>query len=159
MQSAARQRQRHIDAACGYALGGYLGLTLTWVSLITLPAFGLYGWLMAAVAGFFGLLRSITLPARFRVILGVELIACVLVAVVFMAYNAPLMVVGMGMLFSAGFAYPVVRLFRNDFAKPPPAWLCKDCGYALFGLETDRCPECGRAFDPDRVPALDHKKT
>ncbi len=24
---------------------------------------------------------------------------------------------------------------------------CNDCGYCLFGL-TDRCPECGRRFDP-----------
>ncbi len=24
---------------------------------------------------------------------------------------------------------------------------CHDCGYCLFG-QADRCPECGRAFDP-----------
>src|SRR5436305_14684318 len=25
---------------------------------------------------------------------------------------------------------------------------CLGCGYALRGLESRRCPECGRAFDP-----------
>ncbi len=25
---------------------------------------------------------------------------------------------------------------------------CRDCGYALDGLRTHECPECGRAFDP-----------
>jgi hypothetical protein len=29
---------------------------------------------------------------------------------------------------------------------------CRGCGYDLQKLDTDRCPECGRAFDPD-----DHK--
>jgi hypothetical protein len=37
-------------------------------------------------------------------------------------------------------------------AAPPrsnqPIGLCLDCGYALFGLPTPRCPECGREFDP-----------
>jgi hypothetical protein len=26
---------------------------------------------------------------------------------------------------------------------------CKNCHYALEGLAEHRCPECGRAFDPD----------
>lgn len=29
-----------------------------------------------------------------------------------------------------------------------PIGLCLDCGYALRGLPTPRCPECGREFDP-----------
>src|SRR5678815_4137000 len=29
-----------------------------------------------------------------------------------------------------------------------PLGLCLDCGYALHGLPTPRCPECGREFDP-----------
>src|SRR2546430_16461031 len=29
-----------------------------------------------------------------------------------------------------------------------PIGLCLDCGYALRGLPTPRCPECGRGFDP-----------
>ncbi|MFG0252061.1 MAG: hypothetical protein ACF8NJ_04220 [Phycisphaerales bacterium JB038] len=27
---------------------------------------------------------------------------------------------------------------------------CRGCGYRLDGLGEHRCPECGRAFDPDR---------
>ena len=26
---------------------------------------------------------------------------------------------------------------------------CLDCGYMLFGLPKNRCPECGRSFNPD----------
>src|SRR4051812_38696663 len=28
--------------------------------------------------------------------------------------------------------------------------LCFDCNYPLRGLESRHCPECGRAFDPDK---------
>lgn len=31
---------------------------------------------------------------------------------------------------------------------PPGATFCKHCGYCLFGLPENRCPECGSAFDP-----------
>jgi hypothetical protein len=31
---------------------------------------------------------------------------------------------------------------------PPEAATCLDCGYALRGLASRSCPECGRAFDP-----------
>jgi hypothetical protein len=30
--------------------------------------------------------------------------------------------------------------------------LCDGCGYSLIGLMTDRCPECGRQFDPTALP-------
>ena len=42
----------------------------------------------------------------------------------------------------------------TDLHTPHPAQhagsigLCLDCGYALHGLPTPRCPECGREFDP-----------
>lgn len=29
-----------------------------------------------------------------------------------------------------------------------PRMFCKGCGYALAGLESRLCPECGRGFDP-----------
>lgn len=29
-----------------------------------------------------------------------------------------------------------------------PGMFCRVCGYALVGLSENRCPECGRAFDP-----------
>src|SRR3954464_2705525 len=33
-------------------------------------------------------------------------------------------------------------------ASMTPRMFCKGCGYALVGLESRVCPECGRAFDP-----------
>jgi hypothetical protein len=29
----------------------------------------------------------------------------------------------------------------------PPRVFCKGCGYALVGLQSNKCPECGRGFD------------
>lgn len=31
--------------------------------------------------------------------------------------------------------------------------LCVHCGYPRRGLDSDRCPECGQAFEPDPTPA------
>jgi hypothetical protein len=31
---------------------------------------------------------------------------------------------------------------------------CEKCGYLLIGLREPRCPECGTAFDPARLPDL-----
>jgi hypothetical protein len=31
----------------------------------------------------------------------------------------------------------------------PEMMRCLDCGYDLHGLSENRCPECGRGFDPD----------
>lgn len=30
--------------------------------------------------------------------------------------------------------------------------LCEACGYSLIGITSDRCPECGRRFDPMQLP-------
>jgi hypothetical protein len=43
--------------------------------------------------------------------------------------------------------------YESRHAGPPiateqPIGLCLTCGYALHGLPTPRCPECGREFDP-----------
>jgi hypothetical protein len=29
---------------------------------------------------------------------------------------------------------------------------CEGCGYSLVGIVTDRCPECGRSYDPAELP-------
>lgn len=36
----------------------------------------------------------------------------------------------------------------------PPGAVCRGCGYDLTGLETSRCPECGREFDPARPATM-----
>jgi len=30
--------------------------------------------------------------------------------------------------------------------------LCDECGYSLVGIQSDRCPECGKAFEPTELP-------
>src|SRR5690349_19599541 len=37
---------------------------------------------------------------------------------------------------------------QHDDADTQPIGLCLTCNYALRGLPTPRCPECGREFDP-----------
>jgi len=40
-------------------------------------------------------------------------------------------------------------------AEPVPEeydFLCEGCGYSLVGLMSDRCPECGKPFDPADLP-------
>lgn len=29
---------------------------------------------------------------------------------------------------------------------------CEGCGYSLLGLSGDRCPECGKPYDPTELP-------
>lgn len=45
-----------------------------------------------------------------------------------------------------------MTLAANEIVASSGPWprlgLCLDCGYALHGLATPRCPECGREFDP-----------
>ena len=40
-------------------------------------------------------------------------------------------------------------------AAADPPRRCAGCGYDLRGLEQLRCPECGLAFDPNRLPRAD----
>jgi len=30
--------------------------------------------------------------------------------------------------------------------------LCEGCGYSLVGIQSDRCPECGKVFEPNQLP-------
>jgi hypothetical protein len=36
----------------------------------------------------------------------------------------------------------------------PPNARCVGCGYSLYKLEVDRCPECGKAFDRRDLPSM-----
>lgn len=44
---------------------------------------------------------------------------------------------------------PPPRRIMARMTPAPPIGSCWECGYLLRGLETHRCPECGRPFDPD----------
>jgi hypothetical protein len=37
-------------------------------------------------------------------------------------------------------------------SKIPPSWNCRACGYLLFGLSENRCPECNTPFDRADLP-------
>src|SRR4051794_30257526 len=50
---------------------------------------------------------------------------------------------------------PVGTVLRHDPAREVPAEydvFCEGCGYSLAGIAADRCPECGRAYDPAERP-------
>jgi hypothetical protein len=54
----------------------------------------------------------------------------------------------MGLVFDCAIAAATFYVLRH----PPPItepWTCAGCGYLLYGLPEPRCPECGRAFDPN----------
>jgi hypothetical protein len=36
----------------------------------------------------------------------------------------------------------------------PPNAKCVACGYSLYQLESDRCPECGKIFDPNNPESM-----
>jgi len=44
----------------------------------------------------------------------------------------------------AVFVCTVPRAVKNDLC-------CSHCGYWLYGLDSDRCPECGEPFEPVSV--------
>jgi len=148
------QAQRRIDVACGYALGSYIGVTLTWLAVLISPGLALFALLIAGVGGLIGTLRSLlVLPLRFWLI-PVASLFYVKLALVCSYYNVVFVIFFAGVGFTAGFAVPIARLFRHDFARTIPPWVCKRCGYALLGLREPVCPECGEGFDPDKVPDL-----
>ena len=144
--------QRRIDIACGYALGSYIGVTLAWVSMLVGSGFALFALLIAGVAGLFGTLRTIIgMKPRFWITPLFALLYTKL-ALVCLYYEAGLVLMTAGMAFTAAFTLPIIWLFKHDFARSIPPWVCKGCGYPLTGLPGPRCPECGVPFDPYRVP-------
>lgn len=160
MHGLTRQAQRRIDLACGYALGAYISSTFVWVAILLLPGLALFGVIMAVVAGLVGTLRVLTMPRRFWIIPGCTLLYLVIALVLEQTSpgTAELQTAGVGMLYSAALIAPLIHLFRNDFAKSIPPWLCRSCGYPLLGLTEPLCPECGEAFDPEQVPQVDNTK-
>lgn len=44
--------------------------------------------------------------------------------------------------------FSAARISRVDSTEASVTIYCRKCGYALVGLSENRCPECGRGFDP-----------
>ena len=154
MLNPLKQAQRRVDIACGYALGAYIGVTLTWISILPGSGFAFFALLIAAVAGFFGTLRTlIRLPLRFWIIPLTSLLYLSMVPIA-MGYGVAIVAVGLGVVYSTVYAYLIYRLFKHDFAKTIPPWVCKGCGYPLLGLTEPSCPGCGQRFDLDDVPKV-----
>ncbi len=54
-------------------------------------------------------------------------------------------------MYSPSLAWPVQYSDMSaDPAQADPTMYCKGCWYVLDGLPENRCPECGRPFDPKR---------
>src|SRR4029078_9034741 len=50
-------------------------------------------------------------------------------------------------------APPEPRVFDSGGVVPAEYDVfCEGCGYSLAGIVTDRCPECGRVYDPNELP-------
>lgn len=150
-----RRRQHRIDVAFGYALGAYLGVSLSWLGmLLDIAGITFFALLLVTIAGFFGSLRTLlNLPARFSLLpLGsLGYLAGVLTCA---HYDTMILSTAMGITFSIVFAPLVHRLYKKDFAQTIPPWVCRGCGYTLLGLSDPACPECGRRFDPEDLPKL-----
>ena len=62
--------------------------------------------------------------------------------------------IGLGLPAAAGFIlwrWEKRRLARTGEGGPA----CDKCGYLLIGLESKRCPECGRAVERDSIEDLE----
>lgn len=61
-----------------------------------------------------------------------------------------------GLCFGFGFQFAFrkpTRRFLREYLNQRGYSLCVHCGYDLRGQTTPRCPECGNAFDADRLSA------
>ena len=155
MLNGPQRKQRRVDIACGYALGAYLGVVLTWLAILLTHDAALFALLITAVAGLIGTLRVIIgrLPMRFWLIPVASLVYAKVV-LISSAYGTVQVAISLGIAFTVVLALPLFRLFKHDFAKTTPPWLCKACGYPLLGLTEPSCPECGKPFDPTNVPKM-----
>ena len=59
----------------------------------------------------------------------------------------------------ATLAFAHGHLWYWSLRRSPPPGRCRQCGYILYGLPSNRCPECGTTFDPAEAtvpPEADH---
>lgn len=156
MVSEARRNKHRIDVACGYAAFGFGSMTLHWLAILLFPPLAPLMLTMSGVSGLFGMVRSLRLPWRFKLVPAGALLYTALVIGLHIIdldlWSFTAITVSAGLLCSAVCFATTLHLLRHEFGKPIPAWICGGCGYPLFGLTGSTCPECGRPFDPDKVP-------
>jgi hypothetical protein len=56
-------------------------------------------------------------------------------------------------------AEDVRRLMAMTSLAPAARGFCRSCGYSLEGIQSARCPECGREFDPSNWETMRHPRT
>lgn len=69
--------------------------------------------------------------------------------------RAPLLALG------AIFVIATFVLSNRSFAQAPKrykAWQCQQCGYPLYGLQSAKCPECGRDLDTQLIAKYAHQE-
>lgn len=155
----AKRKKRRIDVACGYTALAYASATLFWLLILAMQqSLGLLLIIMSATAALAGILRAWNLGVKFWIVPAITLSYLTLV-IISQSTTQPLATANLvimlsGMAYSIVCLIPTVRLWRDEFGKHLPAWLCKNCGYSLFGLSRPTCPECGQVFDPSKVPEM-----
>ena len=155
MTNRSKQKQRQVDVACGYALGAYIGVILAWLAIFLGHNAALYALMITAIAGLFGSLRVIVgrLAMRFW-LMHVAALLYTKAILICSFYGILYVTAALGVALTVALTLPLYRLFKNDFAKTIPPWLCQACGYPLLGLTEPNCPECGKLFDLTRVPKM-----
>lgn len=155
--SKARRDKRRVDLACGYSVLCYIAATLLWLSVLLMPGLDLLFLVMAGCGGFFGLLRTLVIPTRYKIV-PLATLGYVGLTIAFIALSTPpyagWLIVFSGISYTAACFLPTRKLWKHEFGQPLPKWLCLGCGYPLFGLTQPICPECGKAFNLDDVPAM-----
>lgn len=159
MQSPVEQ-QRAVNTASGYNFVAWATLSLTWLALLLNAAIAMLFACMAVVASLLGLARCAN--TRRGKFLWLPLLTLAYLALCagygtvspFPHYETRFQIALAGMLLSAATLPLIVSIARRDFAKTLPAWVCRSCGYTLLGLRDDTCPECGQAFDIERIPSI-----
>ncbi len=58
----------------------------------------------------------------------------------------------LGAMLTPPIAGAVIGWWIGGIAEGRQVGFCKNCDYDLTGLTSNRCPECGKEFEPERRP-------
>ncbi len=154
--ASSRLRTLFIYCAAGGWLTCLVGVVL--IPLIDVESIMFTGPIILAMG-----LAMLALTTRLRYTLGriwagalIALTVGVFLMIVLLSLSPseaywPVFMIGSAFTFiSAPLAYLTCRSCPSGFQP----WQCRACGYPLIGLASTACPECGCAFDPDKVSVL-----